>query len=61
MGLICDGAYLTIIAANGSSADAGLPRVHNGSQGSSQHVVEIIPGLKMTVVRAVDTYLRKST
>ena len=61
MGLIYDGAYLTIIAANGSSADAGLLRVHNGSQGSSQHVVEIFPGLKMTVVRAVDTYLRKST
>ncbi|EXJ59372.1 uncharacterized protein A1O5_12253 [Cladophialophora psammophila CBS 110553] len=62
MGLIYEGALLTIIAANGSSADAGLPRIHGDPNRnlSPQRSEEIMPGLRFAIVRAVDCYLRAS-
>ena len=60
MGLIYEGAYLTVIAANGSHANAGLPRVQRESRSSTQRHEEVMPGLSLVVVRAVDCYLRAS-
>jgi hypothetical protein len=51
---------LTIVAANGDNADAGLPRVHAGSYPTSQIIEEVLPGIRLAVVQNLEKFLRKS-
>ncbi|KAF9484848.1 hypothetical protein BDN70DRAFT_58032 [Pholiota conissans] len=48
MDLVYQRAVLTIIAAHGRSADAGLPGLHPGTRTVEQKIIEVLPGIKMT-------------
>ena len=60
MDLIYRGSALTIIAANGSNADAGLPGVHPGSRCANRVIEEVVLGVKMMVLRPLNHYMRVS-
>jgi hypothetical protein len=47
MDLVYQHAVLTIIAAHGEDANAGLPGVHPGSREVDQKIIEVLPGVKM--------------
>jgi hypothetical protein len=50
MDLVYRGARVTIIAATGSDANAGLPGLRPGSRPGMQYVEEVKPGVKMALV-----------
>ena len=60
MDLIYRGAALTIIAAAGANANAGLPGLRDDSQRLDQPIEEVREGVKMTVVESLDSLLRTS-
>ncbi|KAH0538422.1 hypothetical protein FGG08_004970 [Glutinoglossum americanum] len=60
MDLVYEGSYLTIVAASGAHANAGLPGVQRGSRIAGQCVEEVKPGVKMVVLRELDDYLLTS-
>ncbi|EEU33838.1 uncharacterized protein NECHADRAFT_89098 [Fusarium vanettenii 77-13-4] len=60
MDLIYERAWLTIVAACGHDANAGLPGVQNGSRKSSLNTQNVIPGLTMGVVVGLDERLGRS-
>lgn len=47
MDLVYGAAYLTIIAASGTNANAGLPGLHAGTRGATQPIEEIAPGFRL--------------
>ncbi|KDR77775.1 hypothetical protein GALMADRAFT_155541 [Galerina marginata CBS 339.88] len=47
MDLVYKCAMLTIVAASGEDANAGLPGLHPGSREVNQKTIEILPGVKM--------------
>jgi hypothetical protein len=57
MDLVYEGSYLTIVAASGAHANAGLPGVRRGSRIAGQCVEEVKPGVKVVVLRELDDYL----
>ncbi|KAI0543951.1 heterokaryon incompatibility protein-domain-containing protein [Xylaria curta] len=54
MDLIYEFSTLTIIAASGKDANAGLPGVNAGSRVSEEHIAELIPGLRLAVYTDTD-------
>ncbi|KAI9764029.1 MAG: hypothetical protein M1840_008905 [Geoglossum simile] len=60
MDLVYECSYLTIIAASGVSANAGLPGVRRGSRIVTQIIEELKPDIKMVILRELDDYLSKS-
>jgi hypothetical protein len=54
---VYQGAYFTIVAANGSSADASLPRLSTESRHPEQAFEHIKPGLSMIVAAYLDQCL----
>ncbi|KAI9166333.1 FAD-binding monooxygenase-like protein 5 [Paramyrothecium foliicola] len=54
MDLIYEKAVLTIVAACGKDANAGLPGVRPGSRFVSDRVVEVKPGLSLSVYTTLD-------
>jgi hypothetical protein len=61
MDLIYERAIMTIVAASGDNANAGLPGVRNGNRFITQYVEPIIPGIKLAVYNDLDHLLRPST
>ena len=53
-------AILTIVAASGMDAYAGLPGVHPTPRKSTRLVREVLPGIRMTTMEDVDMVLRVS-
>jgi hypothetical protein len=60
MDLVYQGSILTIVAACGVDANAGLPGLHPGSRKVSQLVEEVKPGIKMTITNAMYDLLGSS-
>jgi hypothetical protein len=61
MDLIYERSVLSIIAASGDSANAGLPGVRAGSRFITNHVERIQPGIKLAIYNELDHLLRPST
>jgi len=61
MDLIYEKAIMTIVAATGDNANAGLPGVREGNRFITQYVEQIIPGIKLAVYNDLDNFLRPST
>ncbi|KAF2097560.1 HET-domain-containing protein [Rhizodiscina lignyota] len=61
MDMIYGNAHLTICAADGSSADAGLVAMHNSSSTTEQLIDEVLPGLTLMVSKLAETGIQKST
>jgi hypothetical protein len=61
MDLFYEMAILTVVAAGGEGAWAGLQGVAPTPRRMNQHVREIAPGLNMTTMMDMDTLLRRST
>lgn len=53
-------ATLTIVAATGDDAHAGLPGVKPTSRKTSRLVRDIVPGLRMTTIQGLECLLRPS-
>jgi hypothetical protein len=49
MDLIYEFSTLTIVAATGKDANAGLPGVHIGSRFAEEHIAEVVHGLRLAV------------
>jgi hypothetical protein len=60
MDLVYEMAIVTIIAASGSDAQAGLPGVRPHSRHSTQLIQEISPSVKMIGLYELDDYLKRS-
>ncbi|KDR67303.1 hypothetical protein GALMADRAFT_130462, partial [Galerina marginata CBS 339.88] len=60
MDLVYGAAYLTIVAATGIDANAGLPGLHPGSRGMAQPVEEIAPGFRLVFETSSSDYARNS-
>ncbi|KAF8971856.1 heterokaryon incompatibility protein-domain-containing protein, partial [Flammula alnicola] len=60
MDLVYKGAILTIIAAQGTDANAGLPGLRPSSRKVKQNIVEVLPGVRMTTTRGVYDALSNS-
>jgi hypothetical protein len=58
MDSIYEGAVFTIVAANGSDANAGLPGVRDRKL--SQVIETIWRGVRMTVIHSVDDIIKNS-
>lgn len=61
MGFVYGAAALTIIAASGSDANAGLPGVRAGSTDRSQAIEEIQPGFRLAYKPMMQYYKPEST
>lgn len=61
MDFVYGNALMTIIAASGDSANAGLPGVSYGSRNRSQAIESIKPGMKLTYARNLADLLQSST
>lgn len=61
MDIIYGNALMTIIAASGDNANAGLPGVSYGSRNRSQAIESIKPGMKLTYARNLADLLQSST
>ncbi|KDR74933.1 hypothetical protein GALMADRAFT_227276 [Galerina marginata CBS 339.88] len=57
MDLVYGAAYLTIVAATGTDAHAGLPGLHPGTRGITQQVEEIAPGFRLAFKSRVLDYV----
>jgi hypothetical protein len=60
MDLVYGEAFLTVIAATGQDANAGLPGVRPNSRGEAQRIVEVMPGLRLVAPRHWDDGLSNS-
>ncbi|PPQ95893.1 hypothetical protein CVT26_015579 [Gymnopilus dilepis] len=60
MDLVYGGGYLTIIAATGEDAHAGLPGVRPGTRGTEQTIVEIGPSFRLAFSPKSQDYMRTS-
>lgn len=60
MDLIYENAELTIVAACGHDADAGLPGVHEGTRLGPTFSGEIIPGVELGGYMTLDQRMRRS-
>ena len=60
MDVIYERSYLTIVAANGDDAEAGLPRLRSGSCSSPQIIEEVLPGVRLAAVHNLGQYLKNS-
>lgn len=60
MDAIYEGAILTVIAATGNDANAGLPRFRKKYTPSYRNHFTTKRGLKIIFIRALDSYLGKS-
>lgn len=60
MHLVYKGAVFTILAGAGQDANAGLPGVHFGSRRVYQHIAEVQPGIRMTVIEPLSGNLNLS-
>jgi hypothetical protein len=60
MDIIYERALLTIIAASGIDANAGLPGVHPSSRRSNQVIETVHAGVRMTVTYELDDHLKYS-
>jgi hypothetical protein len=60
MDLIYERAYVTILAAEGNSAEAGLPGVGLTPRLVQQNVVPLKPGLSIMCVESLDRHLNRS-
>jgi len=60
MDIIYEMSHLTIVAANGDNADAGLQRVRTGSSPCNQVVEEVLPGVRLALVQNLIPSLKKS-
>jgi hypothetical protein len=58
--LVYAGAYLTIMAASGVDANAGLPGLRPGTRGITQPVEEVLPGLRLAFKPKYQDYLQGS-
>lgn len=53
-------AIFTIVATSGRDAHAGLPGVKSTARDAQRLVKEVVPGLRMTTVQDLDSWLRPS-
>lgn len=60
MDLVYGAAYLTIVAASGTDANAGLPGLHPGTRGITQPVEEIAPGFRLAFGTRSEDYIVSS-
>lgn len=60
MNLVYRGAVFTILAVAGKDANAGLPGVHFGSRRLIQHIAEVQPGIRMSVIEPLSGILNQS-
>jgi hypothetical protein len=60
MDMIYEGAYVTIIAANGHGAAEGLPGTVNTSREPKQLLQTLKPGLEVTINESLDDLLSRS-
>lgn len=60
MDLVYGAAYLTIIAASGTDANAGLPGLRPGTRGIAQPVEEIAPGFRLVFKTKSGDYMSSS-
>jgi hypothetical protein len=60
MDLICERAWLTVVAACGHDANARLPGVREVTRHSHQNTDEVRPGVEVGIIKGLDTLLRKS-
>ncbi|KAJ4253854.1 hypothetical protein NW762_010249 [Fusarium torreyae] len=60
MDLIYERSLLTIIAACGTDANAGLPGVQTGSRQASRPTLEIEPGIRLGLYSGLDQLLKPS-
>ncbi|OCL06985.1 HET-domain-containing protein, partial [Glonium stellatum] len=60
MDLVYGAAFVTIIAATGDGADAGLPGVRSGTRGYRQPIEEVMPGLRLAVKPVHSNYMKDS-
>ncbi|KAF8878812.1 heterokaryon incompatibility protein-domain-containing protein [Gymnopilus junonius] len=60
MDLVYGGGHLTIIAATGTDANAGLPGVRPGTRGIAQSMEEILPGLRLGLRPKYQDYVKES-
>lgn len=60
MDLVYGAAFVTIVAATGDNADAGLPGVRPGTRGYRQPIEELIPGLRLAAKSASADYMKDS-
>jgi hypothetical protein len=60
MDLVYGAAYLTIVAATGTDANAGLPGLWPGTRMVAQPVEEILPGLRLAFIPKHYDYTRSS-
>lgn len=60
MDIIYRGAFATIISASGADANSGLPGFRRGSRQATQHGQEVVPGVRMVILRELDDFLRAS-
>jgi hypothetical protein len=60
MDLIYEKALLTIVAAYGHDADAGLPGVEEGTRFMSRHPEEILPGMRLDAYPVLELLLKRS-
>jgi hypothetical protein len=61
MDLVYGAAYLTIMAATGSHANAGLPGVRPGTRGQRQPIEEIAPGFRLAFKPLYQNHIKDST
>jgi hypothetical protein len=60
MDMIYERSHLTIVAANGDNANAGLPHIRARSYPSSQVIEEVLPGVRLAVVQNLVPSRKKS-
>ena len=60
MDIIYEQSVLTIIAASGTDASAGLPGVQLNSRKAKQAVEEVRPGIKLMLTHTLRDYLGRS-
>ncbi|SPO04197.1 uncharacterized protein DNG_06880 [Cephalotrichum gorgonifer] len=60
MNSIYSGSYFTIIASSGADAAAGLPGITSSPRPVPQTIVQLRPGLNMTVTQSIDRELARS-
>ncbi|PPQ96059.1 hypothetical protein CVT26_004691 [Gymnopilus dilepis] len=61
MDLVYGGAYLTIMAATGTDANAGLPGLRPGTRGTTQPIEEVLPELRLGFRESHLNYLNDAT
>jgi hypothetical protein len=60
MDVIFEAAWVTIIAAQGQSADSGLPGVSSFPRPPTQEIHQLKPGLNLLRVHSLDEHLNES-